>query len=229
MTEHISHGRIKETARLFHQTCPGDWGRHPTCLSVARYECTTTLASSKTRLRSWLRQFGFDGRQPFWRTTSLARSDCRCRMMRFAFCRTDTHGSKRPRPPFPIDRIASTNKYFYVIRDGGFELSPLPDQGPRFLRHTSYPSASLLDLEATKEVKMARISDILAFLEQVKQPNAQEVCQNAGVSQSYGRLAPILRETCSKVGVASRGCSCTVGMMAGTIRWGLAFCYLFFY
>lgn len=43
---------------------------------------------------------------------------------------------------------------------------------------------------------MARISDILAFLEQVKQPNAQEVGQNAGVSrrtedwlQSLGRHA----------------------------------------
>ncbi|RMJ26727.1 hypothetical protein PHISP_02381 [Aspergillus sp. HF37] len=210
MTEHIYHGRIMEMVRLFHQTCPGDWEPAPN-------------VSFSGTLRGYYDFDQFEDEDPELAATIRFRWETAL----LADYIVSLFGL-----PVPNDEMCILwNRYTWQQR---IEAT-IPDwrdrqykyfSVSRFVRPIGYLSASLSELEATEETKMAKISEILAFLEQIEQSNAQKVCQNAGVS-SCGRLAPILREICSKVGVASQG-SCTVFMMSGENTWGVpAFCYLF--
>ncbi|KAJ5999803.1 hypothetical protein N7481_000212 [Penicillium waksmanii] len=181
MTDHMAHGRLKEMARIFHGTCPGDW----------------TL-SDHVSLSSGLFRFyelGLDTEDAGmfeatirfrWEAALLA--DYVVETFRLPVPRNDIcimwHDgawANAIEKKFPASEVSQRWLAIAATLEDSFDLPRLPQQGPPFDRPFRYLVAALIEADKPKNI-LAEICDaIIELMRNVKAFQNQRLCEDREV------------------------------------------------
>ncbi|KAB8218079.1 hypothetical protein BDV33DRAFT_232366 [Aspergillus novoparasiticus] len=180
MTDNICHGRIKEMAFLFRQTCPGDW-THGQEVGLGRmlrgyyefdeFEDRVSTIVSTIRFR-WEMGLLTDYIVDMFKLPMPNNQIC------LLWDRWQWVARIQTSMPDWMERRAP---YYNTLRDNGFKIEPPDDQGPPFERPVGYLAASLLELQKPEAETLVVVSQILEFVERMKLFHAQRVAQDERV------------------------------------------------
>lgn len=179
MTENICHNRIKEMARLFRQTCPGDWtfafnvglgGLLRGFYEFNKYQDEAPVIVATIRFR-W--ELGL--------LTDYIISRFHLPIPNGEMCILWDRYGWLIKIKEKADFQKRWDKIFTALHDGGFQFSPLDDQGWPFERPSSYLTAAIFEWDRAEEETNNLILEILKFVEKAKEFNRQRVCSNESV------------------------------------------------
>ncbi|CAG8892624.1 unnamed protein product [Penicillium egyptiacum] len=162
MTGHIAHGRLKEMARTFHQTCPGEWEVVRRWALEARSVDSTSVTCSRKKRRCLKRRYALGGRQPFSQTT-------------FSSCLTFLLLT------MPMPDLEARWRKMYKSLSGYFEIPCLREQGPPFYRPLHYLVAAFLEADKPEHETSAIISAIGDFISTVRMFHQQRLYKDQEV------------------------------------------------
>ena len=170
MTLHISQHRVREMARLFLQTCPGDWNRGwgPAVHGQVSFALTEDdLPQEELHEISSLIRFRWEQgllADEMVRIFNLPQPDGQICML----CDVNAWRS-RAHPEIPnFDKLYEI-AWFTLVR-GEFRPVPMSElQGPPFIRITEYMTAALVEANVSEEETKALAEGLLEFMGRVKQ------------------------------------------------------------
>jgi hypothetical protein len=176
MTDYIAHGKLKEMARTFHQTLPGewDWGQEVGFGGILRgfYECDqfteeAPMFESAIRFR-WEAALLADYLIEIFKLPVPNQEIC-IMWNRFSWITSFR------------DKISDLNltaqwKYIYDSLEDCLEISCLSDQGPPFYRPIHYMCAALIEADKPKDETTAIIDAIGEFMKTVRAFHEQRLC-----------------------------------------------------
>jgi len=179
MTESIATGRVKEMARLFHQTCPGDWNKG-------------RMVAFGGTLRGFYAADLFEDEAPMIAATIRFRWE----MALLTDFIVEMFGLPIPSNEACIHwdsdnwerNVKRSNhswiKRYHAIADRlrvCFVLPHLDEQGPVYYRPMEYLAAAIFDRNASDNANTALFDQIGQFMNQVKSFQQQRVCAEPSV------------------------------------------------
>ncbi|KAI1864899.1 uncharacterized protein JN550_008719 [Neoarthrinium moseri] len=221
MTACIYRGRVKEMARIFLNTCPGDWtqAQNVPLASLLRH----WVGDQEKCAEETCAERGFEVINTIqfrWEFALLADhiiATYNLPTPSNEICITwdeekwnDTMSSKVPKHKEKFREI------WFALVAGGFLLIPSESQGPRFYRPMRYVTAALAELGGDWGHTKTKVDQILNFMEKTKQFNRDRICQDHRVRErgrdwfkSIGRrirrsLSPTKKDRRSSISALSR-------------------------
>ncbi|KAJ5222803.1 uncharacterized protein N7469_009043 [Penicillium citrinum] len=180
MTDHIAHRRLKEMAKTFHDTCPGDWNRSDhISLSSRLFRFYKGLDLEDMEMLEATIRFRWEAAllaDYLLETFKLSKPGNEMCIMWHNGIWLKAIEKKIPEPEFSKRWLAIA-----TTLEDAFDLPRLPLQGPPFGRPLSYLVAALIESDKPK-YELAEICDaIKELMENVKAFQKQRMCEDREV------------------------------------------------